>query len=101
VGDKAIAFLEAQKSPWLKRLTRRRGRRIECLFWESGGGYDRNINSPRTLLRMIDYTHENPIRKKLVNSPREWFWSSASHYAGGFSPIPIDLIPPEWLDVEA
>ncbi len=101
VGDRAIAFLEAENSPWLKRLTRRRGQRTERLFWQSGGGYDRNITCPRTLLRMIDYTHENPVRKKLVTAAHDWEWSSAGHYSGGTSPIPVDPIPPEWLDVDA
>jgi len=60
---------------------------------------DRNITSPRTLLRMIDYLHENPLRKLLADS-HEWRWPSARHYAGGKSPIAIDPLPPEWLDVE-
>ena len=55
VGTKAIAHLKAIDSPWLAKLTRQRGRRNERLFWQSGGGYDRNITSPKTLLRMIDY----------------------------------------------
>jgi putative transposase len=100
VGNKAIAFLEAERSPWLARLTRKRGGRIERLFWQSGGGYDRNITSPRTLLKMIDYTHENPVRKKLATAPQDWKWSSAAHYAGGTSPIVIDPIPPEWVEVD-
>src|SRR5437868_11854332 len=72
VGAKAIRYLEATSSPWLATLTRQRGQRTERVFWQSGGGYDRNITSPGTLLRMIDYLHENPVRKKLVDDPREW-----------------------------
>jgi putative transposase len=101
VGRRAIAYLEESQSPWLARLTRKRGQRTERLFWQSGGGYDRNITAPRTLLRMIDYTHENPLRRGLVTDPRDWHWSSVRHYTGGDSPIPIDPIPPEWLDTSA
>ena len=100
VGEQAIAYLQATASDWLPRLTRQRGRRTERVFWQSGGGYDRNLTSPRTLLRMIDYLHENPVRKKLVVDSRDWYWSSARHYSGGESPIPIDPIPPEWLEVD-
>ena len=100
VGEKAIAYLNGIESPWLARLTRQRGSRVERLFWQSGGGYDRNITSPRTLLRMIDYLHENPLRKKLVADPQKWHWSSVRHYAGGDSPIAIDPIPAEWIDME-
>jgi hypothetical protein len=49
---------------------------------------------------MIDYLHENPLRKKLVADPQEWHWSKVRHYGGGRSPIAIDPIPPEWLEVE-
>jgi REP-associated tyrosine transposase len=101
VGVKAISYLKKSSPLWLKRLTRQRGSRTERLFWQSGGGYDRNITSPRTLLRMIDYLHENPVRKSLVLSSQDWRWSSASHYCGGTSPIRIDPIPAEWLEVDA
>ena len=101
VGAKAIGFLRENDSTWLERLTRQRGQREETLFWQSGGGYDRNITAPKTLLRMIDYLHENPLRKRLVADPKDWHWSSARHFAGGDSPIPIDPIPPEWLDTES
>jgi putative transposase len=49
---------------------------------------------------MIDYLHANPLRKKLVDDPHAWHWSSARHDGGGDSPIAIDPIPPEWLVTE-
>jgi putative transposase len=45
-------------------------------FWQDGGGYDRNIIKLATLLKTIDYIHNNPVRKGLVKSPGEWKWSS-------------------------
>ena len=101
VGVQAIRYLQATSSPWLNRLTRRRGQRTERLFWQSGGGYDRNITSPRTLLRMLDYLHENPVRKGLVTRAQDWLWSSIGHYAGASSPLLVDVIPPEWLEVDS
>jgi hypothetical protein len=50
---------------------------------------------------MIDYLHENPVRKKVVVDACDWFWSSARYFSGGESPILIDPIPPEWLEVES
>jgi len=35
-------------------------------FWQDGGGYDRNISSLETLRFMVDYIHDNPVRKQLV-----------------------------------
>src|SRR5439155_24564701 len=49
VARQAIHFLKETNSRWLARITRQRGRRTERLFWQSGGGYDRNITSGKTL----------------------------------------------------
>lgn len=78
VAKRAINFLVAQNSPWLERITRQRGTRTERLFWQSGGGYDRNIENGKTLLQMIDYIHLNPVRRGLVEQARDWSWSSVA-----------------------
>jgi putative transposase len=98
VGRRGIAFLKEHSPEWLAKLTRKRGQRIERLFWQSGGGYDRNIESPPVLLSAIQYFHMNPVRRGLVTRCENWFWSSASHYTGGRSPITPDPIPAEWLE---
>jgi len=51
-------------------------------FWQRDGGYDRNIQEPATLRKMIDYVHNNPVRRGLVDQPTDWPWSSAWFYAG-------------------
>jgi putative transposase len=95
----ALAWVRENHPEWIPRLTRKRGRRIETLFWQSGGGYDRNITAGRTLMEMIDYIHLNPVRRGLVTRPEDWQWSSASHYlANGDGTLIIDPIPPQWLD---
>lgn len=82
VGRKAIDHLEMQGDHvWLERITRRRGKRIERVFWQSGGGYDRNVHEPDTLRSMIDYAHNNPLRRGLVQQATDWPWSSARWYA--------------------
>jgi putative transposase len=97
VGRKAMAFLEREAPEWLGRVTRRRGRRVERLFWQSGGGYDRNVDDPVALARMIDYVHANPIRRGLVVRPWDWKWSSASSLLLGVDgPIRLDPVPAEW-----
>jgi putative transposase len=84
---------------WLRHVTRTRAGKCERLFWQSGGGYDRNIDEPATLLKMIDYLHMNPVRRKLVEQGRDWKWSSAQSYEGFQDdvPISIDPIPSDWL----
>jgi putative transposase len=97
VAKRAIRFLESQNLPWLERISRKRGDRSERLFWQSGGGYDRNITCGKTLLKMIDYLHNNPVRRGLVERARDWKWSSALAFEGATSSIPIDPIPWVWL----
>jgi putative transposase len=99
VGSKAISFLSKEAPGWLPRITRQRGKKTERLFWQSGGGYDRNIDSPRTLAHEIEYIHLNPVRRGLVERAEDWKWSSSGWYAerqstNGLVP---DSIPAEWI----
>ena len=99
VGRQAMKYLRTQRPDWLPRLTRQRGKRQERLFWQSGGGYDRNISEPRTLVSMIEYIHLNPVRRGLVERAVDWEWSSAAELEGlGTSPVRLDPVSPEWWD---
>jgi hypothetical protein len=40
------------------------------------------INNENTLRQKIEYIHNNPIKKGLVEVPTEWVYSSARNYAG-------------------
>ncbi len=83
VSRRAIRFLRRRESPWLKQLevTWPNGR-VEHRFWEQGGGYDRNIYEDRAAVKTIEYFHENPVRRGLVETDTDWRWSSARYYAG-------------------
>jgi putative transposase len=100
VGRKAAQFLVRHAPEWLPRVTQRRGDREERHFWQPGGGYDRNIVEPKTLMSMIDYIHLNPVRKGLVERATLWYWSSAAWFDGSReSPLIPDPIPTGWTDV--
>jgi putative transposase len=61
-------------------------------FWQDGGGYDRNINNPETILKTIRYIHANPVRKGLVEAPQEWYYSSAATWQKpGTGPLSVDF----------
>ncbi|MBL1218716.1 MAG: hypothetical protein D8M59_14635 [Planctomycetes bacterium] len=81
--------LEARKI--LDRVTNSSGRRQ---FWQSGGGYDRNIISEEERLEKIQYIHQNPVRRGLVSRAAEWKWSSAGWYAGKRDEalVPVDVV---------
>ncbi len=99
VARKAILHVKANAPEWLPRITRTRGGKRERLFWQSGGGYDRNIIDARTLQAMIDYIHANPVRKQLVERASDWKWSSAAWYFEQRAvPLAVDPIPWEWLE---
>ena len=97
VSRRALAFLREQNLPWLERLNTTRGPKTESHFWQRGGGFDRNVTEPKTLQKMIDYIHLNPVRKGLVERAADWPWSSAGWFLGqpacGLTP---DRIPIAW-----
>ncbi|MEM9346202.1 MAG: transposase [Planctomycetota bacterium] len=80
VARRAIAYLESHSQELLEKITKRRGQRIERVFWQQGGGYDRNIDNTKTLKSSIDYIHLNPVRRGLVEMPGDWVWSSSRWY---------------------
>lgn len=65
------------QAPILRRITDAAGR---THFWQTGGGYDRNLYSEQDVLEKIAYTHRNPVRRGLVGRPSDWRWSSAGWY---------------------
>jgi putative transposase len=51
-------------------------------FWQSGPGFDENIVEPRRAVVKAQYIHNNPVRKRLVDSVEDWRWSSARFWGG-------------------
>ncbi|MFQ5686947.1 MAG: transposase [Candidatus Scalindua sp.] len=82
VARKAKHYLQENKYGLLDKLTVKRGSRKVFRFWQSGPGYDRNINTEEELFEKFNYIHNNPVKRELVSVPEEWTWSSASWYNG-------------------
>ena len=79
--------------PFLERLRDAQPNgQVHYPFWQRGGGYDRNIQEPATLRTMIDYIHNNPVRRGLMDHPTDWPWSSARFYAGE-KDVPLVMDP--------
>jgi putative transposase len=101
VGRKAIGYLRQNAPDWISRITVRHGTRTVCRFWQAGGGYDRNVVEPATLGTMIEYLHNTPVRRGLVELPQLWKWSSAAWLQGDTpNSLRPDPIPPDWGVVE-
>jgi putative transposase len=82
VGERAIAYLIDRKSSFLERLTIRNRTRTYRRFWQAGPGQDHNVFDPHTAHRVVNYIHNNPMRRGLVARAEDWYWSSARDWAG-------------------
>ncbi len=98
VQRKAFAFLRRQAPGYLRQLSDQQPNgELHYRFWQRGGGYDRNVTDPATLRTMIEYIHQNPVRRGLVERATDWIWSSARFYTG-VSDVPIAMDPLPVLD---
>lgn len=82
VGQKAIAYLAERAPEFLARLTVKNRNRTYRRFWQAGPGQDRNVYDAETAHSIIEYIHNNPVRRGLVERPEDWPWSSAADWAG-------------------
>jgi putative transposase len=90
VSKRALSFVRQNKPEALNHFLTGQ-KHTPYRFWQAGPGCDRNVTNPRTLKKIVDYFHGNPVRRGLVQTPEEWFWSSARAWQGiEAGPIPID-----------
>jgi putative transposase len=54
----------------------------ETPFWQARY-YDFNVWNPEKTTEKLDYMHQNPVRRGLVEHPEGWAWSSYRHYQTG------------------
>jgi len=81
-----------------QRVSRRLRRRKRCIagqtslafaggddalrrFWQRRF-YDFNVWSLKKKVEKLHYMHMNPLKRKLVEHPRDWPWSSFAYYSG-------------------
>jgi len=82
-------ILETQKSPYLSQLTVIRNRAPRFVFWQRRC-YDHNCRTEDSLWEKVNYCHNNPVKRKLVDMPEKWRWSSYRWYAG-LDDIPLRM----------
>jgi putative transposase len=92
VAKAAVAWVRQNHPAFLPRmLDLQPNGRQAYRFWQPGGGYDRNLWTPTELREKIRYIHANPLRRGLVEHPRDWVWSSYRAWQEGIDePIRID-----------
>jgi len=91
VSRKAISHLRNNNPDGLKYLATSQIHR-PYRFWQKGGGYDRNITKCKTIINLVRYIHNNPVRKGLVETASDWYYSSAADWEGVTQgPITVDF----------
>lgn len=64
-------------------------------FWQRRF-YDFNVFTAKKLFEKLEYMHENPVKRGLVERAEDWRWSSWSHYSKGqLGLIPVDSLTQE------
>jgi hypothetical protein len=48
-------------------------------FWQARF-YDFNVWTTKKRVEKLRYMHRNPVKRRLVDSPEQWRWSSYRHY---------------------
>jgi len=99
----ATAVLERWRQLGWSELAALRDAHDRPVFWESGGGFDRNVRDAAEYSKTVSYINSNPVERGLVSRATDYRWSSASAYAGASDPIvPVDLLgydaPWNWRD---
>src|SRR5271166_1650264 len=51
-------------------------------FWQKRY-YDRNESEHKEFIEKLKYIHRNPVKRRLVERPEDWKWSSYRHYSQG------------------
>jgi len=83
VTRKAVGWVAANSPSFLERMEDRESDgNVVHRFWQRGGGYDRNLQTPEIIYAEIDYMHDNPMKAGLVGRAIDWRWSSARQWEG-------------------
>ena len=82
-----IIYEQAVDLPEDCRITRAgKDRRV---YWQARC-YDHNCRSKETVIEKINYCHNNPVKRGLVEESKKWRWSSYDWYLGRRD-VPIEI----------
>jgi putative transposase len=82
VARKALFYLRRQAPAYLKKLAYGKDHDREYRFWQAGPGYDKNVIEPAQVYELIEYIHQNPVKRGLAARATDWKWSSARAWEG-------------------
>ena len=82
VAKRAIAYLKVHAPSYLEKLAIRTAGVTEYRFWQAGPGYDVNVTEPQQVYALVEYIHNNPVIRGLVETATTWKWSSLNDWLG-------------------
>ena len=82
---------------WVFRDAARKEGRPEGSYkvWQSGS-HPETLSSEKFVVQKLEYLHNNPVRKGLVEAPEHWRYSSAPFYVLGVADGPLEIDVLEW-----
>jgi putative transposase len=88
-GSSISDFLMRVKIAAYQRIRKARSSRDG--IWQSRF-YDHILRIRREFDQTLEYIHQNPVRRGLVETAMEWPWSGAAWYLDGTGPLAIDEV---------
>ncbi len=90
-----IRVARANQKDWLLNqfdfYKKRYKQSSEYQVWQEGF-HPKMIDKEEVFMQKVEYIHNNPVRRGLVESAEHWRYSSAGHYLCGESCIEIDQL---------
>jgi len=102
--------MKRHTSTQIRHVLERRGDKLAVRIFSGGAKYGKGnirwklwqdefhpiaITSEEVFHQKANYIHDNPVRKRLVDDPQHWLYSSAREFYGsGQEPLKIDWA--EW-----
>jgi len=82
VSEPEQALLSRAIQSLKQAVARRLALRSSEPFWQARY-YDFNVFTEQKRIEKLRYMHRNPVKRGLVQHPKDWVWSSFTHYATG------------------
>ena len=86
VSEPEQALLSRAIQSLKQAVARRLALRSSEPFWQARY-YDFNVFTEQKRIEKLRYMHRNPVKRGLVQHPKDWAWSSFTHYATGAESI--------------
>jgi len=95
VAKEIIKLLRNDSRAWilalLEEMKKKHKKYSIHQFWEEGN-HPKMIQGMEMFNQKVEYIHNNPVKRGLVEKPEHWVYSSAKHFAGMDCVIDIDKI---------